>query len=134
VISSYASALALPLSHVLTRLDGLYSNAAPLADLLSAGGPGVIVRGKDYHLLNLPAVSARLQQPTDQQTRHPESGTSRALYDCLDIPLTPTGPRVRKKTPYNQSTTASVYALPVHRDARHPAQGGERLYVLVARR
>ncbi len=95
VISSYASALALPLSHVLTRLDGLYGNAAPLADLLTAGGPGVIVRGKDYHLLDLPAVSARLQQPPDQQTRHPESGTSRALYDCLDIPLTPTGPRVR---------------------------------------
>src|SRR5258707_10053472 len=85
VISSYASALALPLSHVLTRLDGLYGNAAPLADLLTAGGPGVIVRGKDYHLLNLPAVRARLQQPPDQQTRHPESGTSRALYDCLDI-------------------------------------------------
>src|SRR5205085_8153261 len=37
-ISSYASALALPLSHILTRLDGLYGNAA--------GGPGVIVRGK----------------------------------------------------------------------------------------
>lgn len=95
MISSYASALALPLSHILTRLDGLYGNAAPLADLLAAGGPGVIVRGKDYHLLDLPAVSARLQQPPDQQTRHPESGTSRALYDCLDIALTPTGPRVR---------------------------------------
>src|SRR6202171_4626507 len=60
----------------------------PLGDLGS-------LRGKDYHLLDLPAVSARLQQPPDQQTRHPESGTSRALYDCLDIPLTPTGPRVR---------------------------------------
>src|SRR6266700_2031509 len=95
VIESYASALSLPLSHVLTRLDGLYGNAAPLADLLASGGPGVIVRGKDYHLLDLPAVSARLQQPPDQQTRHPESGTRRALYDCLDIPLTPTGPRVR---------------------------------------
>ncbi len=95
VISSYAAALSLPLSQVLTRLDGLYGNAAPLVDLLAAGGPGVIVRGKDYHLLNLPAVSARLQRPPDQQTRHPESGTSRALYDCLDIPLTPTGPRVR---------------------------------------
>src|SRR5712692_11051522 len=59
VISSYASALALPLSQVLTRLDGLYGNAAPLADLLTAGGPGVIVRGKDYHLLDLPAVQKR---------------------------------------------------------------------------
>jgi hypothetical protein len=34
-----AARLALPLSHVLVRLDGLYGNAAPLADLLAAGGP-----------------------------------------------------------------------------------------------
>lgn len=95
VISSSASARALPLSHVLTRLDGWSGNAAPLADLLPAGGPGVMVRGKDDHLLNLPAVRVRLQQPPDQQTRHPESGASRALSDCLDIPLTPTGLRVR---------------------------------------
>jgi hypothetical protein len=95
VIKNYAASHSLPLSHVLTRLDGLYGNAAPLADLLAAGGPGVIVRGRDYHLLDLPAVSARLQRPADQQTKHPESGTSRALYDCLDSALTPTGPRVR---------------------------------------
>ena len=37
MISSYATSLSLPLSHVLTRLDGLYGNAAPLADLLAAG-------------------------------------------------------------------------------------------------
>jgi hypothetical protein len=95
VIESYATSLALPLSQVLIRLDGLYGNAAPLADLLAAGGPGVIVRGKDYHLLDLPAVRARLQHPPDQQTRHPESGTSRALFDCPGIALTPTGPLVR---------------------------------------
>jgi hypothetical protein len=95
VISTYATRLALPLSHVLVRLDGLYGNAAPLADLLAPGGPGVVVRGKDYHLLDLPAVSARLQLPPDQQTRHPESQTSRALYDCPNIALTPTGPVVR---------------------------------------
>jgi len=69
VISTYATKLALPLSHVLVRLDGLYGNAAPLADLLAPGGPGVVVRGKDYHLLDLPAVRARLQLPPDQQTR-----------------------------------------------------------------
>ena len=95
MISSYATSLSLPLSHVLTRLDGLYGNAAPLADRLAAGGPGVIVRGRDSHLLDLPAVQKRLLHPPDQQTRHPESETSRALYDCLDIALTPTGPRVR---------------------------------------
>jgi hypothetical protein len=94
-IESHASSLALPLSRVLTRLDGLYGNAAPLADLLTENGPGVIVRGKDDHLLDLPQVQARLQRPADQQTSHPESGTRRALFDCPDIALTPTGPVVR---------------------------------------
>ena len=51
VIAAYASATALPLSQVVVRLDGLYGNAAPLADLLKADGPGVVVRGKAYHLL-----------------------------------------------------------------------------------
>jgi hypothetical protein len=95
VIASYATELALPLSQVLIRLDGLYGNAAPLADLLIPGGLGVVVRGKDYDLLELPAVKERLQHPPDQQTTHPESGTSRALFDCLDIALMPTGPVVR---------------------------------------
>jgi hypothetical protein len=95
VIASYATSLSLPLSQVVVRLDGLYGNAAPLADLLTPDGLGVVVRGKDYALLELPAVQARLQKPPDQQTMHPESGTSRALFDCLDIPLTPTGPVVR---------------------------------------
>ncbi len=94
-IASYATALSLPLAQVLVRLDGLYGNAAPLADLLTPGGLGVIVRGKEYDLLDLPSVQQRLQQPPDQQTTHPESGTSRALFDCRDIALTPTGPVVR---------------------------------------
>ena len=94
-IEKYASSLVLPLSHVLTRLDGLYGNAAPLADLLTENGPGVIVRGKDYHLLDLPQVQTRLQRPADQQVSHPESGTRRALFDCPDIALTPAGPVVR---------------------------------------
>src|SRR6266567_1475397 len=95
VISTYATRLALPLSHVLVRLDGLYGNAGPLADLLAPGGPGVVVRGRQYHLVDLPAVSARLRRPPDQETTHPESGASRALFDCLEIALTPTGPLVR---------------------------------------
>ena len=94
VIISYAQALSLPLSHILIRLDGLYGNAAPLTDLLSSG-VGVVVRGKDYHLLNLPEVQARLAQPPEERITHPESGTSRDLFDCPDVPLTPAGPRVR---------------------------------------
>src|SRR5258708_1509381 len=95
VIGTYAASFALPLSQLVIRLDGLYGNAAPLADLLAADGPGVVVRGKDYHLLEQPAIRQRLCRPPDQHTIHPESGMSRALYDCAEIALTPTGPVVR---------------------------------------
>jgi hypothetical protein len=98
VIATYAHALSFPLSHVVIRLDGLYGNAAPLADLLAkeAGeGPAVIVRGKGYHLLELPAIQQRLKLAPDQMTLHPESGTSRTLYDCGLTQLAPTGPVMR---------------------------------------
>jgi hypothetical protein len=93
-IINYAGWLCMPLPHMLVRLDGLYGNAAVLGDLLSSG-LGVIVRSKDYGLLDLPAVAARLKQPPDQHTTHPESGASRALFDCPDLALLPSGPRVR---------------------------------------
>lgn len=95
VIATYAAAFALPLSHVVIRLDGLYGNAAPLADLLADDGPGVVVRGKDSHLLGQPSVRQRFLRPPDQHTIHPESGASRALYDCGQIELSPTGSVVR---------------------------------------
>ncbi len=60
-----------------------------------SSGMGVIVRCKDYGLLDLPAVAARLKQPPDQHTTHPESGASRTLFDCPDIALRPSGSRVR---------------------------------------
>jgi hypothetical protein len=95
VIATYANALSFPLSHVVIRLDGLYGNAAPLADLLAEEGPAVVVRGKDYHLLEQPAIQQRLHRPPDQSTMHPESGASRALYDCGQVQLAPTGPVMR---------------------------------------
>jgi hypothetical protein len=100
VIATYAHALSFPLSHVVIRLDGLYGDAAPLADLLAtqAGeeeGPAVVVRGKAYHLLEQPAIQQRLKLSPDQVTVHPESGASRALYDCGQVQLAPTGPVMR---------------------------------------
>ena len=100
VIAAYAHALSFPLSLVVIRLDGLYGDAAPLADLLAAQageeeGPAVVVRGKAYHLIEQPAIQHRLQRPPDQVTVHPESGASRALYDCGSIQLAPTGPVMR---------------------------------------
>jgi hypothetical protein len=79
----------------------LYGDAAPLADLLAndpdegTEGPAVVVRGKAYHLIAQPAIQQRLQLPPDQVTVHPESGASRALYDCGPIQLAPAGPVMR---------------------------------------
>ena len=58
-------------------------------------GFGLIARGGDYALLDLPEIQAALACPPVEVCTHPESGDFRALYDCPDIPLTPTGPRVR---------------------------------------
>jgi len=92
VISAYVKAQSFPLSQVVVRLDGHYGNGAIVADL---AGLGYVMRGKDYGLLDLPQVQARLALPPDQQTTHPETGTCRALFDCPDLHLAPTGPRTR---------------------------------------
>src|SRR5205085_1911815 len=94
VITNYATQLAFPLTSVLLRLDGLYGDAAPLIDILTAD-LGMIARSRDYTLLELPVVQQTLAHSPDQVCTHPESGTTRALYDCLAVPLTPTGPEVR---------------------------------------
>jgi hypothetical protein len=93
-ITAYAAAFALPLSHVIVRVDGLYGNTAPLKELLSSQC-GVIGRSKEYSWLELLAVQTRLRSAPDAQVTHPESGTVRDLYDCLAVPLTPAGPVVR---------------------------------------
>jgi len=93
-ITAYAAACALPLSHVIVRVDGLYGNTAPVKEILSSQC-GVIGRSKEYSWLDLPEVQTRLQSPPDAQVTHPESGSVRDLSDCLAVPLTPTGPVVR---------------------------------------
>jgi hypothetical protein len=94
VITSYVTALGVPSASVLLRLDGLYGDAAPLLDVLSAN-LSVIVRSRAYHLLDLEQVQSRLRRAPDEVSTHPESGMQRALYDCVSVPLTPTGPEVR---------------------------------------
>jgi len=105
-IISYAGWLCMPLSHLLVRLDGLYGTGAVLTELLSLG-VGVIVRCKEYGLLDLPAVVARLTLPPDAYTTHPESGVRRALFDCPDIALHPTGARVRLIIATHPATSTS---------------------------
>jgi hypothetical protein len=94
VITRYATQLTLPLTSVLLRLDGLYGDAAPLIDVLTAG-LGMIARSRDYRLLDLEVVQQALVRSPDRVSTHPESGMTRALYDCLAVPLTPVGPEVR---------------------------------------
>jgi hypothetical protein len=71
-----------------------YGDAAPLIDVLTAGF-GIIARSRDYSLLDLEVVQQALARSPDQVSTHPESGMTRALYDCPNVPLTPTGPEVR---------------------------------------
>ena len=66
----------------MVRLDGQYGNGAIVADL---AGVAYVMRGKDYDLLDLQNVQARLAQPPDQQMTHPETGTCRSLFDFPDL-------------------------------------------------
>ncbi len=104
-LSAYVKAHSVPLSQAVVRLDGQYGNGAIVADL---AGLAYIMRGKDYDLLHLPEVQARLAQPPDQQTTHPETGTCRALFDCPDLLLTPTGPRARVIVATHPATEAAA--------------------------
>jgi hypothetical protein len=106
VIHSYATHLGLSPASILVRLDGLYGDAAPLLDVLSAG-LGVITRSRAYHLLDLEMVKQTLARPPDHVSTHPESGTTRALYDCASVPLTPAGPQVRLVVATHPATGSS---------------------------
>ena len=94
VIKRYATQHGLSPTSTLVRLDGLYGDAAPLLDVLSAH-LSVVARSRAYHLLDLEEVKQRLTHAPDQVSTHAESGMTRALYDCISVPLTPTGPEVR---------------------------------------
>ena len=91
---------------MLVRLDGLYGNAAPLMTVINAG-LGVVGRSKDYSLLDREVVRAHLAQPPDLECVHPESGASRSLYDCPDLPLVEAEPRVRVVVATHAATSAS---------------------------
>src|SRR6266516_870630 len=115
VITSYATNLGLPTASILLRLDGLYGNAAPLIDVFSAG-LGVIARSRDYSLLDLEVVKLALARSPDQVSTHPESGLTRALYNCPAVPLTPTGPEVRLVVA-THAITSSPPKVGVERDS-----------------
>jgi hypothetical protein len=85
IMRRYASKENLPLAHILLRLDGQYGDVAVVIDLVLSG-LCFLTRGKDYGLLDLAAIQARMLRPPDEVLAHPETGTSRALFDCPNIP------------------------------------------------
>ena len=100
------------------RLDGQYGTGAVVADL---AGLAYVMRGQDYHLLDRDEVQTRLHLPPDQQVTHPESGITRALYDCPLVPLGAAGqscrvvvathPAGEKKSRVGRTREGVVYEL-----------------------
>lgn len=70
VITNYAVTLGLLPTAVLLRLDGLYGDAAPLLDELTAG-LGVLARSRAYHLLDLEIVQQALARARDLVLSYP---------------------------------------------------------------
>jgi hypothetical protein len=106
VLKSYAKQVAIPIEHIVIRLDGLYGNAAPLSDALTSG-LGLVARSKDYQLLDLAQVQSVLAEPPAAICTHPESQATRALFDCPAVPLSPAGPAVRLLVATSPATSAS---------------------------
>ena len=104
-IRAYLQAQSLQPGQAVVRLDGQYGNGAILADL---AGLAYVMRGKDYDLLDQESVQARLNQPPDQQTTHPETRTCRALFDFPDLPLSPAGPRAPVIVATHQATSTKA--------------------------
>ncbi|GHO53755.1 hypothetical protein [Ktedonobacter robiniae] len=117
-IGRYLAPHQLSPERTLLRLDGLYGNGAVLAEV---AGFAFVTRGKDYHLLDHPSVSARLHLPPDQIQQRPESQMERSLYDCPEIPvgsdgvscrvLVATHPAGKKKSPIGVTRAGVVYEL-----------------------
>jgi hypothetical protein len=91
-IQAYVKAHTFPTERTLLRLDGPYGSGAVVSDLDDFA---YVTRGKDYGLLDHPAIQARLHLPADQHLTSAESGVCRALYDCPDQRLSENGPLVR---------------------------------------
>jgi hypothetical protein len=91
-IQAYIQAHDFPTERTLLRLDGQYGSGAVVSDLDDFA---YVTRGKDYGLLDHPAIQARLHLPADQHLNSAESGVCRALYDCPDQCLSENGPLAR---------------------------------------
>jgi hypothetical protein len=86
----YLAHESVPLSRVLVRLDGLYGDGVVVGDVAQQH-LGWLTRGRDYGLLDRPALQARLALPAQQQHTQLDSGLSRQLFDCPQVVFTARG-------------------------------------------
>jgi len=91
-IQTYITAHDFPAERTLLRLDGQYGTRAVVSDVADFS---YVTRGKDYSLLDLADIQARLHLPADHYLSNAESGICRALYDCPDQRLDESGQLVR---------------------------------------
>jgi hypothetical protein len=115
VLTRYAAKQNLLLARIILRLDGQYGDFAVIVDL-AVSGLCYLTRGKDYGLLDLPTIQARLQGPPDEVSTHPETGTCRALFDCPAIPLPGTALTMRVIVATHKASGTSA-PIGVTRDA-----------------
>lgn len=104
VMTGYVTSQQIPLQRAIVRLDGQYGDYAVVIDLDKLG-LAYVMRGKDYGLLDRPEIQARLAQAPDQVVTHPETGMTRSLFDCLEVPLTSMGPHIRVIVATHPATT-----------------------------
>ena len=88
------------------RLDGLYGDGVVVSDV-DQQGLGWLLRGRDYAVLDLPEVQARLSLPAQQQHTQADSGLTRQLFACLQVALTARGTRSRLIIASHAATASS---------------------------
>jgi hypothetical protein len=105
-LRTYLAHESVPLSRVLVRLDGLYGDGVVVGDVAQEQ-LGWLTRGRDYALLDRPAVQAQLALPAQQQHTQLDSGLTRQLFDCPQVVLTARGTRSRVIIATHVATTDS---------------------------
>ncbi len=105
-LRTYLAEQPVALSRVLVRLDGLYGDGVVVGDV-DQQRLGWLMRGRDYGLLDQPAVQARLALPAQQEHTQVDSGLIRQLFDCPQVVLTAQGTRSRVLIASHVPTTAS---------------------------
>ena len=106
VITASATKLGLSTASVLLRLDGHDARRCSALRCVGCQSRGDCFARRDYRLLDLEVVKQALAQAPDHVSTHPESGMTRALYDCPAVPLTPAGPEVRLVVASHAVTTS----------------------------